>query len=882
MTAMERTIRRMPAAAAVTCIVAGFAAAQEQGRSDDDPDDRLRGEMRILVEQLTVRGMPEAIEALVADASPAWRIYAARAYTKAADEEADADTRRRFVQSARSAYEAVIALEQEDGWLRGLRRRVDVAQWRIELADLLLRRVAGPDLDRYELTSGLDFPRERLRESLEAALALSEAAGDRLDVLMAEMAVRDEEFLLLGLTETVRSLGERRGLGSAWMSLFLGMIAEDDAPRRRILLADAMGSFDVISRWQSDTERKYNALIGIGMALRELGRPNEALAALVRVERSAAPPALVVRASFERARTLIAMKDYAAARRALDRLAALPGDADDGTSFYVRLAPLIRDYVDVLEGGDAATPAPREAELRDRARSSLAAWMARGGAMAEAARAYMSVLGGDERRLDEMTPPELALAAETAMRGEDDERAVAALEAMLQHADVGADAARAQYQLGVCYSRMSRFREAAAAFEAVDGAEGAAAVLEQSRMAAYQSWQAVAASSRVADDYRRLAKSAASFADAHADQESAAEARWVAGLAFEEIGDVDMAIAAFERMTRGNARYWEGRLRATHGRQQLYDSADDLTKQRLAHEAARSWRRLGHDLSEYLATAPDPGGEEAAKLAEWRERALQTAAELYAGSRLRDFDAALEVLATMVSSDGALPLRLRCLYGLGRREEARALIAEYLDADIESASGATLMALASELVTAVEGFGKSRSGAESDRVAADAAEALERIAGRLDRGDRASAEARRVKMELARLWIRTGRFDEARATIAALVAGEPSNGRYMLEVARLEERVAASASGDTAADALQHAESHWARLLEDAALRDRSPATYWEARYHWLAHQLRRGLAREVAIGIEVEHAWYPDLGGPPWQGKLLDLEREARARMDE
>ncbi|MCZ6698209.1 MAG: hypothetical protein O7D94_04680, partial [Planctomycetota bacterium] len=76
------------------------------------------------------------------------------------------------------------------------------------------------------------------------------------------------------------------------------------------------------------------------------------------------------------------------------------------------------------------------------------------------------------------------------------------------------------------------------------------------------------------------------------------------------------------------------------------------------------------------------------------------------------------------------------------------------------------------------------------------------------------------------------------------------------------------------------AESLWARLLSDAKLRDAWPDVYWEARFHWLSHQLRRKRAAEVVRGIESERAWFPELGGPPWQGKILELAAEARRKM--
>ena len=66
--------------------------------------------------------------------------------------------------------------------------------------------------------------------------------------------------------------------------------------------------------------------------------------------------------------------------------------------------------------------------------------------------------------------------------------------------------------------------------------------------------------------------------------------------------------------------------------------------------------------------------------------------------------------------------------------------------------------------------------------------------------------------------------------------------------------------------------------LKDPTLREHAPAEYWEARYHWLRHQLRHGHNGKVISGIETEKVWHPDLGGPPWQARLLELAEQARA----
>jgi hypothetical protein len=107
---------------------------------------------------------------------------------------------------------------------------------------------------------------------------------------------------------------------------------------------------------------------------------------------------------------------------------------------------------------------------------------------------------------------------------------------------------------------------------------------------------------------------------------------------------------------------------------------------------------------------------------------------------------------------------------------------------------------------------------------------------------------------------------------------DPANGSYVRLAALLQEGLARAAGANDREEALNRAEALWAELLKDPTLRDGAPAEYWEARYNWLKHQLRHGRTAEVVRGIEAERAWYPDLGGPPWQARLLDLAGLARA----
>jgi hypothetical protein len=129
----------------------------------------------------------------------------------------------------------------------------------------------------------------------------------------------------------------------------------------------------------------------------------------------------------------------------------------------------------------------------------------------------------------------------------------------------------------------------------------------------------------------------------------------------------------------------------------------------------------------------------------------------------------------------------------------------------------------------------------------------------------------------ARFLADAGRAKEALSQLEQLMRRAPQRGDFIALAARLCEAQAESTDASERERLADRAEALWGRLLEDTALRDVNPALYWQARYCWLRHQLRRGRARDVVRGVASERAWYPDLGGPPWQARLLELHDEAR-----
>jgi hypothetical protein len=191
--------------------------------------------------------------------------------------------------------------------------------------------------------------------------------------------------------------------------------------------------------------------------------------------------------------------------------------------------------------------------------------------------------------------------------------------------------------------------------------------------------------------------------------------------------------------------------------------------------------------------------------------------------------------------------------------------------------GAVLIELGAEMETRIErlrGLGRHREAARAAEASLPTIrQLLSWIASRPEHVSYVSV----VRNSLARALAQAGHPAEAMALLEQLMAEEPANGNHIRAAALLQEDLAERVAGSDREAARDLAESLWAKLLKDTLLREHTPTVYWEARYHWLTHQLRHGRPEEVVRGIETERAWHPNLGGPPWQARLLELAERAR-----
>lgn len=880
---------------AVAATIAGGAPAW--GDRAKLADDELVGDDRRLVLGLVQRGMPELIEPLIEGRPPQLRIHVARACIRAGQQETDASARTRFFKAAADEYEKLLALEKKKGWRKGLARKLDSAQWRVEWADLILRRLCADDLDQYEITSGLDFDRARLRGMLARAVELYREAGRRLEDLDLQRRTDEDEFLLLGVGDRMIEALNQQRLNGAWAGLYLGMIERDDATTRTALLDEAMRAFWSMTEAASDAGQRENARLGLGVARRELGRIDEALRDLERVENSTQPLGITARAAFERARALMAAGRYDEARAVLDRVASLPTrrlrPEDAGALFYIRLAPLVRAYSFLHASQREGLPGDRREALRQEAERELSALAGQGGAWPKMTQVYLDALAGRHRDVEQLTPVELALSAGQWMADGEHEKAARAWQLILDRADAAPMHAQASFNLGVCRFQLRDTRAAAEVF--LRGARGTPPedIAERMYEYAYRCWRQLAAESRAKEDFLHLAEAAELLSTRLPGHRDAVEAGWIAALAVEEAGEYARALSLYARVPAASPNYWAARRNLARCRQRLYEtlpeSASMTARYNAATDCVDTWLKLADELSALEAkpgAASGPAGSLVAGLDEqsrthWIEDARMVAAVLLAGDDLRDFSRCIRVLEGIPRSSRALGLHIRSLQGLGDIRGATRVLEEYLQRSDGDEAGGVLVSLAAEMEQEVHRMQRLGREIEARRMASETIPTMRHLLTWMQARNRRAEDRCVVKFSLAKLLARADQPDEALLLLDELMKEAPTNGSYIRAAALMYESTAESPRRVDRTGALNRAESLWAKLLEDALLRDASPNEYWEARYHWLRHQLRHGRAREVLEGIRSEEAWFPDLGGVAWREKFRALSEEARMLME-
>lgn len=848
----------------------------------EETDERLPRETQRLIEELTARGMPELMEAVVAKLPPQNRIHVARAALQAALQTKEQAGREKLFTAAEAAYRELLRLEKQTLFTKDERHRLLLAEARVEWADMILRHWIVPDLDRFEITSGLDFPRERLQKRLLQAVTIYQDAKATLDDLTLNLRTDEERYLLLGITQLITRLAQRRDFNSAWAIVYLDQVGGITGDERDKQLSAALQTFDAIARQTNDGPTRYNALLGSGLVLRALRRFDEGEAVFDKVADSTAPTELTVRARFEKVRMYIAAGRFESARKEALALSAVPSKGRDhkdaGADFYIRLAPVLRAYAFMAE---ADSPGADKAALHKSATEALEAVAEGGESWADLTQVYLDAIAGGPRGPEHRTVAELRTQARQLMGEKKYGDAETILRTILSKsgADVDRERPSATFNLGVCLYHLDKKRGAADQFLAASEMKDPA-IARQAAESAMRCRRQIARVSGEPNDFKDLAESAARFARLWTRDPLTDEASWIAGLAWEEFGDLSAARLNYEKVNPASEFYWSARRNSAGCALKLLDrlapSIDAATRKATGMAAAAAWIQLADRLS-----APDaPPYQPKDKRLEAIDAARLTAVEIMARPDVGDYEAGLKLLEMLPPTARSLALRIRCLRGQGDLKKAATALGEYMEAAPGSDVGAMLTSLAIEMEGQVERLRAAGRLSEARSMAEDTVGVLRQLLGWVEEKDTRRAYGPAVRFSLVKTLLAAEQREEALRVLRDLMREAPDNGAYIRTAAQLHEQESAGRGGILQAKDADEAERLWALLLADEGLRERSPAEYWEARYHWLRHQLRRGNAADVVKGIETERAFYPDLGGPPWQGKLIALRDEAAAKI--
>lgn len=886
---MERArlneVHRWAYAAIALALFAAQTAAVPACAQDDPAIEagRITGETFQLIRGLTSRGMPELVAESVNDHPPACRIHVARAFRQAAMMEAVGESRTRLLDESQREYRALIARDPGGGAERSEWAEYHFAECRVELADLLLNHRLASELNRLEMTSGLAGDRKALEAGLAEVVELHRRAGLGLARLIEAWRLTEERFMLLGLTQPLRSLGRAQRTGLAWAQVYRAEVtASDDAARIGWANA-ALAEFDALSQEAGDSDERAAALLGKGIALRALHAWDDAGAVLKRVVDAPVAAAVSVRAQYEIGRTLLAAGRWEAARAVLAALARQSGvPADSSGAFYVRLAPILHAWSWMEEAravarsksankaGQAGAEQRGETtkafeSLRDRAIEEFERVSRRGPEWEALARVYLDRIVPSAAEPTSLSDASLRVAAEESLSREDFRRAEALLKTLTERRLDPAQLASAALNLGVCQYRLGRAREALSNVEkAVNSPDDAVAAraVEQ----AYRIAREVALADRRPEDCRALAAAAQRLVKCRPKHELADEARYSAALAFQEAGDWEEAIAAFEQVPAESEYYARALRGVAGGRQHLYDAAMEA-RSKLAAPAARAAAEA------WLAFArtSELGGS-----ADVIQSARLQAARLLKSNLVGAFDEAIAAVAPLEPDLDVLALRWHCLQRLGRFKEASDVLGQTLKTPIKSKAGDVVTSLFIDIEDEITRFDAAGQREKATHLAGEGVKLAERLTGLCMTQAQYRDQEDVARFAWARYLARAGHPDEALEQLDQLMRRSPKRGDYIALAARLCEEQSESMDASSRASHSEKAEALWGRLLEDSALRESNPALYWQARYCWLRHQMRRGRAKDVARGIANDRAWYPDLGGPPWQARLIELHDEA------
>ncbi|MBU0639633.1 MAG: tetratricopeptide repeat protein [Planctomycetes bacterium] len=846
------------------------------------------------IDRMVRQGMAEALEARFRGGrTPEELGWIAQAYANKARRDQKAEREQAF-QQAEKRYlkwiDAAANAAQGDAAVRA----VATINARYEYANMITSAWAARELDEFEITAGQRGDRDGLQALFEKARAQYALAREALIPLRQELALREDEFLALGIYDRIKELHLDIAFNLGWASLYAGLVMPPDGQGRSAALRDAAQEFQGLIDSGQTGPTMYQCYLGLAMALREQGRFDEAERNFGFALDEGVEPAVAAQVRYELARCQLAVGKFNEARVTLEPLvnkdAARLDPEDQASKFHIYLAYLWDANSYLIEAEAQRRQAPgspsRTAILRQaqRARERGLAKMNRlrrlRGPWPAIVQLYVAASVDAKADLQTLSPTELLLTAQQLMDSQQYQAALERLQAALERDEIESDLnGELLFELGKCQYLLKDNRSAAQTFQDMAREHKSHERAPQAAAYAYQLWAELANKSTAKADYAHLADTLLNLLESFPEHEKRAEAMWWLPVALQHAGRYAEAAEQFGKVPDDSRHAEEARFRrAVCTRQACEATRGQLSEEeysRHARRAAADLLRYAGDALARAATALDPES-----VRDWSAQARVHAAELQIApgvARYREALATLEPFeqhyASSPHTGRALAARIRAYRGVREYDQAAKVLDQYLQTVPAEQAGAVLSVLAQGMQEEVERLREDGQSAAARKLAEESIPTFQQLEQWFLADPRRAKNAQVAAFGLVRMTHLAGRLDEARQKVEKLLTEDPKNGNYRrLHALLLTEQLAPAAP---AAD-VQQAQEAWATLLKDPAIRTQAPQRYWEARYHWLALALRLGQAADVEKAIRQERIWYSDLGGPPWHEKLNALYQEA------
>ncbi len=751
---------------------------------------------------------------------------------------------------------------------------------------MLLSRWAARDLDDWELTRGRGVDPRRVLPLITKARDLFTQVLSSLEPLQREIADgrpdSEDSLLATGLLDIVPRLMRDARFNLAWTNLYAATLDPQDATKRTGALESSEIAFrELIDRGGLEGVALTRVRAGLAAVQREQGKYDAALSTLAEAAQSVTDGALLAQLQFERGRVLALAGKLPEARDALQPLATRgenPQSADDAARFYLNLALLWEPYVDLLEA--ARTPrAPNDSSgknrtLREQGLQKLARLAARGGPWPRLAQYYA------EPVLDPKTPIKDQSAIELLFLGRKliGENKLTEAIPMLREASRRPEAPAAVtgdalLELGSALAKQG---------DARGGAEALARLARDYRRheraaaaatTAQALWTRVAQESGQPADYLALADVLQNIVRNFPEHPLRAEAAWLWPQALQAGGKYTAAAEQFGNVPTTSPHFDE----AQHRRLLCLRQALEQDRAQLPPDEYRArTERLVVEFRNFatLARRRAATASQSTLVRDYADSAIISAAELLNSPELARYDEALKVLqepgappASDTLIGRALAARMSALFGLRRFEDAAAEVDHFVKSVSPDAAAGTLAKLGLGLQEEAQKLADVGRAEDARRLAGESLPVFELLEHWAAADASRASLLQSTRFGLASLRLMAGKPAEALPLTRGLVQSAGTSG----DVLRLHARVVTALASTDKTQAAPAREA-WSVLLRDPNLRSVAPARYWEARYEFLRLLLEEGRKEDVARAIQQERAWYPELGGAPWQERLEAL----------